>query len=158
MPSPPPVEERVPPPLLLQLGNPVVRRVLHSPFHRILSKHLVVLTVTGRKSGREYAIPIGRHQHGSVLTVAARGRWRFNLRGGANVRIRIDGREHAAYGELEEDPEQVAKAYLALLQRSGTRGASQLGLKLNVDRLPTVDELKPAVAGRGFARFTLTDA
>jgi hypothetical protein len=117
----------------------------------------MLLTVTGRKSGRAYTVPVGRHQEGGALTVGARGTWRLNLRGGAAVRVRIDGREHHAHADLREDPDDVAATYLDLLRRKGVRGARDLGLKLNVDRLPTVDELKPAVAGRGFVRIELSD-
>jgi F420H(2)-dependent quinone reductase len=155
--SRPPVEERIPPARLLRIVNPILRGLLRSPLHRLLSKQVVLLTVTGRKSGRAYTIPVGRHLEGGTLTVAARGTWRVNLRGGAQVLVTIDGREHSAHAELQEDPDQVAAAYLDLLRRNGTRGARQLGLKLNVDRLPTIEELKPAVAGRGFARISLDD-
>ena len=71
--------------------------------------------------------------------------------------VTVDGREHSAHAELQEDPDEVAGAYLGLLRRRGIRSASQLGLKLNVDRMPTVEELKPAVSGRGFARIELSD-
>ena len=155
--SRPPVEERIPPALLLRIGNPIVRGVLRSPLHRLLSGHVVLLTVTGRRSGRTYTVPVGRHFEDGALTVAARGTWRVNLRGGASVRVTIDGQEHSAHAELQEDPDEVAGAYLELLRRNGIRGAQQLGLKLNVDRLPTIEELKPAVAGRGFARIELSD-
>ena len=155
--SRPPVEERIPPALLLRIGNPIVRRVLRSPLHRLLSKHLVLVTVTGRRSGRTHTVPVGRHVEDGTLTVAAHGTWRVNLRGGAPLRLTIDGRERDAHAELQEDPDEVAGTYLDLLRRSGIRGASQLGLKLNVDRLPTIEELKPAVAGRGFARISLDD-
>jgi hypothetical protein len=151
----PPVEERLPPALLLKFGNPLVKAVLRSPFHRLLSKQAIVLTVTGRRSGREYEVPVGRHQSGDTLTVLAEGQWRLNLRGGATVGVTVDGRHHTVETALEEDPEVVARAYLEQLQRVGLRRANRLGLKVHVDRMPTVDELKPAVAGHGIARITL---
>ena len=71
--SRPPVERNIPPAFLLRIGNPIVRAVLRSPLHRILSRHVVLLTVTGRKSGRAYTVPVGRHIENGVLTVAAHG-------------------------------------------------------------------------------------
>ena len=72
--------------------------------------------------------------------------------------IAQDGRERSGYAEYEEDPDAVAQAYRTLLERLGPGKARQLGLKLNVNRVPTVEELKPVVAAqRGIARVRLTD-
>jgi hypothetical protein len=153
----PPVESGIPPRAVLRLVNPIVRALLRSPLHRVVSKRLMLLTVKGRKSGRSYSIPVGRHQSDRMLVVSAAGGWRFNLRGGAAVRVTLDGRECEGHAELEEDPDNVARAYKALLDELGAGEARQLGLKLNVDRLPTAEEIKPVVAQRAIARIRLTD-
>ena len=49
----------VQPPLrLLRLGNPLVRGILRSRCHRLLSGALVVLEYEGRATGRRFAIPL----------------------------------------------------------------------------------------------------
>ena len=51
--------------------NPVVRLVLHSRLHRLLSGRLALVTVTGRRSGRRFTIPVGyRRVDGRVEIVA----------------------------------------------------------------------------------------
>jgi hypothetical protein len=40
--------------VLNRTANPVVRAVLSSPLHPLLSHALVLITVTGRRSGRRY--------------------------------------------------------------------------------------------------------
>lgn len=152
----PPVEERLPPATLLRIANPMVKALLRSPLHRVLDRQVVLLTVTGRRSGREYTVPVGRHQEGDTLVVLAEGTWRLNLRGGASVRVLADGRERTVHAELEEDPDVVASHYLAALERVGLRRANRLGLRVNLHRMPTVDEVKPAVAGHGIARIPLS--
>ena len=152
----PAVESGQPPALVIRLLNPVMRALLRSRLHRLLSKQFMLLMVTGRKTGRTYVIPVGRHESEEAITVYAAGTWRHNLRGGVPVRLVLDGRERAGYAELEEDPDRVAQAYKTRLDRLGLRNARQLGLKLNVDRSPTTDELKPAVAGRAIATIRLT--
>jgi hypothetical protein len=143
---------------VIRVVNPVIRVLLRSPAHGLLSKQLMLLKVTGRKSGRVYTIPVGRHELDGELVVSAAGAWRHNLRGGAPVRVIVDGRERGGYAELEEDPEQVAHVYKTLLDRVGIKKARQVGLKVNLDRLPTAEEVGPAVAQRGIARIRLTDA
>lgn len=117
----------------------------------------MLISVRGRKSGRVYSVPVGRHEHGGVLLVSADGHWRHNLRGGAPVTLTIDGRERAAYAELEEDADEVAAVFHTLLNRYGRIGRAVLGLRINVGRPPTCDEIRPAVARRAIARVELAD-
>ncbi len=155
--SKPPVEARVPPTLMVKIINPVFRRVLGSPLHGLMSKSLMVLHVTGRKSGRVYDVPVGRHEMDGQLLTYAGGRWRPNLRGGAHVRLTLDGRERAAYAVLEEDPDKVAEVFWKIVERLGHKSAQRAGLTVNVDRQPTLDEVREGTRGRALVLFTLTD-
>ena len=74
------------------------------------------------------------------------GRWRYKLRGGARVHLTLDGRERVGYAEVIDSPEEVVQIFKLPLDRLGPSGASQLGMKLNVKRLPTADEIRPVVA------------
>jgi pyridoxine 5'-phosphate synthase PdxJ len=73
------------------------------------------------------------------------------------VRLTLDGRERRGYAELEENPDRVAQAYKARLDRLGVANARQLGLRVNVGRSPTAEEIKPVVAERGIATIRLAD-
>ena len=153
----PAVEEGFPPKLVLRVLNPIVRLLLRSPLHRLMSKQYMLLSVAGRKTGRSYTIPVGRHYLDGDLLVGARGVWKANLRGGADVRVTIEGRERAGRAELDEDPDRTTEVYKRLLAQLGRRKASVLGLKVNVDREPTHEEMKAAVGNRAIARISLSD-
>jgi hypothetical protein len=75
--------------------NPVVRAVLRSPAHGLLSGHLALLTVTGRRSGRAFTFPVGYHRDGDRVTVGVdwpeRKRWWRNLSDAAPVEIWLAG-------------------------------------------------------------------
>lgn len=154
----PPVEDSRPPRMVLRVVNPVIRTLLRSPLHRPLSKQLMLLSVRGRRTGRTISVPVGRHASNGVLLVSVSGRWRHNLVGGAPVQVTLDGRERAGYAEVEKDPDRVAQIFKMLLDRVGLGSAGLLGLKLNIPRAPTVDEINPAVAGRWIARVRLVEA
>lgn len=156
-PQRPPVEDRTPPRPVLRIVNPLLRALLRSPLHRLLSARLMLISVRGRKTGRVYTVPVGRHESGGMFLVSAKGSWRHNLRGGASVTLTVDGRERAAYAELEEDADEVAAVFNTLLSRYGRTGPAMVGLRINVGRPPTTDEIKPAVARRAIARVRLTD-
>lgn len=154
----PPIEGVEPPEKLAELINPIVKALLLSPLHWLVGKHLLLLTFTGRKSGRTYQVVVGGHEVDGnlVVTTGTTGRkWRLNFRGGLPVLVTIEGRERHGRGELIEDPEEVARVHELLLERDGLKNARRLGLKVNVDRRPTREELKAVLVGRGVIRIEL---
>jgi deazaflavin-dependent oxidoreductase (nitroreductase family) len=76
--------------------NPVVAFVLRSPFHYPFSLGLMLLTVTGRRSGHRYTIPVGyqRRDEGILVLVskARRKRWWRNYMDPGPVELRVRGR------------------------------------------------------------------
>jgi len=81
--------------LLNRTVNPIVRTVLRSPAHPLLSGHLMLLTVTGRRTGRTFTFPVAYHEDGELLRLnldwPERKRWWRNLRGGAPVAVVLRG-------------------------------------------------------------------
>jgi len=75
--------------------NPLVAWVLRSPLHPLLSGGLVLLQVTGRRTGRRYWIPVGYQRDGDTLTVlvsrADRKQWWRNYRQAGPVELRLRG-------------------------------------------------------------------
>lgn len=154
--SRPAVEPALAPPAVIKVLNPVLRTVLCSPLHKVAST-LMVLHVRGRRTGRVYDVPVGRHTLDGQLLTSATGAWKVNLRGGADLEVTIDGRRRQAHAELEEDPERVAEIFDRLVRGLGPKRANRVALKINVDRAPTLEEMRVATAGRAIGRLTLTD-
>ena len=75
--------------------NPIVRGLLRSPAHGLVSRRLALLTVTGRRSGRTFTFPVGHDRDGDRVTIGVqypeRKRWWRNLVGGARVELRLAG-------------------------------------------------------------------
>lgn len=61
----------VPPKFLMAVANVFLRLILRSPLHAWMSSTLLLLTYTGRKSGKRYTIPIGYTRDGDVVTIFA---------------------------------------------------------------------------------------
>jgi deazaflavin-dependent oxidoreductase (nitroreductase family) len=87
--------------------NPLVRGVLRSPAHGLLSSHLALLTVTGRRSGRTYTFPVGYDRDGDRVTIGVdwpeRKRWWRNLRDAAPVEIWLAGVRRAGTAQAHGD-------------------------------------------------------
>lgn len=151
-----PVRAAAPPSGMFKVANVLMRALIRSPLHGAL-KGLLLLEMTGRRSGRRVRVPVGHHHVDGQHLVVTSGHWRHNLRGGAPVAAWTDGRRRTGRAELIEDPDEVARLYGAILAQVGLRNARQLGLRATGDRLPTFDELKTALPGHAAVRLLLDD-
>ena len=83
--------------------NPLVRLVLRSPAHGLLSGHLALLSVTGRRSGRTFTFPVGYDRDGDRVTIGVdwpeRKRWWRNLLEPAPVEIWLAGVRRTGTGQ-----------------------------------------------------------
>ena len=50
-------------------ANPIIRLVLRSPLHGLFSGSLALITYRGRKSGKEYTIPVQYVQGGEKVYI-----------------------------------------------------------------------------------------
>jgi hypothetical protein len=93
--------------VLNRVVNPVMRGVLRSPAHGLLSSRLALLTVTGRRSGRTFTFPVGYRKDGDRVTIGVaspeRKRWWRNLVDAAPVEIWLAGVRRAGTGQVRGD-------------------------------------------------------
>ena len=102
---------KIPEPLFA-LINPVVRSLLRSRMHGPWSKSLLLITFTGRKSGRVFTTPVRYVREGETIRcfTSSENQWGRNLRGGADVILRITGQEASYHATvIENDPEETRK-------------------------------------------------
>src|SRR5574342_274463 len=90
--------------------NPMMIWLLKSPLHGVISKGVMLVTVTGRKSGKSISTPTNYLRDRNTLWVISwRDRkWWRNLRGGAQVRVLLSGRSVEGRGQMIEEEEAVA--------------------------------------------------
>jgi deazaflavin-dependent oxidoreductase (nitroreductase family) len=94
--------------------NVPMRALLSLPFATPLSRRLMLVHLTGRKTGRHYRQPVSYVRDGDTLLTPGGGRWTRNLTEGEPVRVRFRGRNVTAYPTLERDPAEVDRL-LALM-------------------------------------------
>lgn len=90
-------------------GNDFMAWVLRSPFHGMLSNGTLLITVTGRKTGKTYTTPVGYYEEdGYLWIITSRDRtWWRNLQGGAQVGLLLKRKPVAGYAETETDEKAV---------------------------------------------------
>ena len=121
-----------------RIVNPLARRVVASPLGRWTGP-VLLLRFTGRRTGRDYVVPVvGHHLDGSVhvFTDAA---WALNFAGGRAVTVVGRGRQRAAVGHLVEDPAGTAAALRRVLGE--VPSPRRLGLHIDAGHHPTDGEL-----------------
>ncbi|MBL8147223.1 MAG: nitroreductase family deazaflavin-dependent oxidoreductase [Anaerolineae bacterium] len=82
-------------PTMRKILNPIMRWLLHTPLHFLISGWCMLITVRGRKSGRLYTTPVYYRRSGDRIRFLS-GRtmkWVRNLEGGAPVSLRLRGRD-----------------------------------------------------------------
>ncbi len=106
---------------------------------------LLLLHLTGRKTGRAIDVPVAYASVGERLLVLTTSGWRVNLRGRPDVEVTLRGRRVGARAELVEDPDAVAQVYGARIADVGhAKAGRRMGIRINVDRMPTHEELVEA--------------
>ncbi|MPZ52039.1 MAG: hypothetical protein GEU79_04775 [Acidimicrobiia bacterium] len=141
--DPPAVEPMPLPKWLLRVMNPVMRWLAKKKWG---PAEIAVLAFTGVKSGRSYEIPVGILHLDEGVGVLTRGKWRHNFRGGHPVTVTAGGRTRETVGTLVTDPAEVADELHRGIRRHGyQRAGRRMGLKVNVDHEPSLDELTDAV-------------
>jgi len=96
--------------------NPLVTAILRSPLHWILSPGLMLITVTGRRSGRRYTIPVGYQRDEDVLTIlvseAPKKQWWRNFHDPREVEVTVKGKALSGNAKLVDpgSPEFKARA------------------------------------------------
>ena len=124
--------------------NSAMKFVLRSPAHGMVSKTVLLITFTGRKSGKTYSTPVDYSQDGDQVTIFTHADWWKNLRGGAPVTLRIQGRELQGLAEpVAEDKGAVAAGLMAHLRKVPS-DAKYYDVTLDNHKNPRAEEVEKA--------------
>ena len=137
------------------LTNQVPAAILFSPLHRLLSSKRLVLTFTGRRSGKRYATPVNYLQRGREVLITTDSSWWHNLDGGAPVQLQLRGRKLRATAEAVRDPSLVAEALTAIVRDHPPYGR-WAHVRVGADGTPDPADVRAEVArGRVLVRVQL---
>lgn len=147
-----------PPQVLLNVVNPVLRVALRTPLGSALTQ-LMVVSFTGRKTGRRFSVPVSAHHLDGDLYVILEAKWKHNFRGGALADVLHNGRTTRMHGELITEPNAVADIVHRVATSYGAKKAQQMmGLKFRGAAVPSKEEFAEAATQLGVAAIRLTPA
>lgn len=130
--------------LLRGNANRLLKLLLRSPLHRPLSKGLLLISFTGRKSGKTYTTPISYLRDGDdiILFTNRERKWWRNLQGGAPVTLWVQGEKFSGVATpMPTEPEALARSQrspfrrvFALLNPRKAAQAAQTRVMIRVER------------------------
>jgi deazaflavin-dependent oxidoreductase (nitroreductase family) len=129
--------------------NPFMIWLIRSPLHQLLSKNFMILSYTGHKSGKSYQVPVNYTRQGDdLVTFSYRERtWWRNLRGGASVMLRLEGKDVSATSRVTEDVPEVVEALTTYLSQT-PQMARYFQVSLDSSGVPSTEDIKKTAAER----------
>ncbi len=141
----------------MKIVEVTLKAILRSPLHHVLSKSLMIVRYTGRRTGRPITLVVQYVEaDGYVWAWPARAEtktWWRNFRGGHPAEVVVRGEEKPAVGEaIVDEPEAIADVITLYLERY-PRTAKVLGL--GPDQWTDRSALVRAAADQVVVRFKL---
>jgi deazaflavin-dependent oxidoreductase (nitroreductase family) len=124
--------------------NSFMKFVLRSPAHGMVSKSVLLISFTGRKSGKTYTTPVSYSQAGDQVYIFTHATWWKNLRDGAPVTLRIQGRDLQGVVEPVAENKQAVASGLAEHLRHVRSDAPYYGVTFDTQQNPRPDEVEKA--------------
>ncbi len=132
--------------LIYRVINPIVKTILKSPAHGVLSHNTLLLRYQGRKSGQRYELPISYARSGDQIFgfTARKNRWWLNLQGGVAIELLLAGDWVFAHAQVETHDLETITSALAVFLLAVPRDAKPSGVRLAADGSPDASDLKAA--------------
>jgi hypothetical protein len=130
---------------LLNLWNPVMKRLLRSPLHWPWSRWFTVVEWTGRRSGRRYSTPVAYLVRGAEMWVTTGDSWWKNLPSNPLTHVWLEGRQVAGDATVVTDPHDSVQLHTTMFEAKpffarlaglpGKPGESQIATAVNAGRM-----------------------
>ena len=145
--------------MVLRAVNPILRYLLRTPVAGTARQQMMVVSFSGRKTGRRYSIPLSAHQIDNALYAMTSAPWKRNFRDGAAADVLHNGKTTSMRGELIRDRAVTADLYRRCPESYGAKRAQRMmALKFRDQRVPTLEEFTEAVDREHLVAIRLTPA
>ncbi len=136
-----------PPPRFLEerIANPLLRRLLRSRLHRLVSDRLLLFSYVGRQSGTRYSMPVAYETQGGQLVVTTLRRhssWWKNFRDPYPCTVWLRGYAYEAHARATVQTDAVLDWVRWFLDRHPFFGTRLLGVRVAGRGQPSTDQIR----------------
>jgi hypothetical protein len=142
---------------LFKILNPIMKAILKSPFHSIVSNRIMIITFKGRKTGKEYSTPVSYFEEGRLVICFTHGKWWMNIGDGADVNVRIRDTVFEGYGIAIPDDVNQKSENMAKLLKAVPSDAGFYNVKFNENGEPDKDDISRAISDSVMIRIDIRD-
>jgi deazaflavin-dependent oxidoreductase (nitroreductase family) len=129
-----------------KMANSIVRTLLRTPgVSSGIGKRLLLVNVTGRKTGKKYSVPVAYTRNEGALLVGTPFAWARNMRTGEPVEVVLQGKRRQADVQVISDEDGVVAAY-DVICRDNRQFAKFNNIGRGPDGTPNADDLHAAFA------------
>ncbi len=138
-------------------GNDFMAWVLRSPLHGMLSNGMMLITITGRKTGKTYTTPVGYYmEDGTMWVITSRERtWWKNLQGGAKVDLLLKRKPVTGIADVDLDEKSVEVRMVEYL-RHVPQAAKPMKIRME-DGKPNQEDISTTAKDRLFVKIKVND-
>lgn len=126
--------------------NRFMKFILRSPFHGLVSKSILLITFTGRKSGKTYTTPVSYSQQGNQVIIFTHADWWKNLSNHAPVTLQLRGKAVRGFAETVSKDKSAIAAGLSRHLQVVRSDARYYGVTFDEQGLPRVEEIEKAAS------------
>ena len=133
-------------------GNDFVTLFLRTPL-RLFLGNTMLITVTGRKTGKRYSTPVNYYREGDLLWVISnRDRtWWRNVKNGADVWLLLNGKNVNAFAQAELNETDVEKRLIEYIHQI-PMAAKPMGIRMEY-KMPNAEDVARVARDRLFIRI-----
>ncbi len=142
-------------PVFYRVLNPIMKSLLKSPFHSVVSGKIMILTFTGRRSGKQYSTPVSYFRENGTVYCFTHGGWWRNIKDDADVTLRIQGVDYRGHADAITEDNARKSNILARMLRGNPTEASIYHVSLDADGEPDKDDVDKAAVDAVMIRTAL---
>lgn len=134
------------PEFIFPIINFVVKTILYSPLHSVVSSSLMIVYFNGRKSGKQFSTPVRYIRAGDQIQclTAKSNRWWKNIKDESDIELLVQGNKSLYRARvITDDPARIKDAIKSVLDQFPS-DAPYYEISMQADRTPNEDDLEQA--------------
>ncbi len=141
--------------ILFSILNPIMQLILRSPFHKMVSGQIMIISFKGAKSGKAYSTPVSYSRDNGNVYVFTHSKWWKNFRNGGEVKLRLAGQDVTGTATAISDDQERKTTALYQHIKAVPNDARFYGVTLDTDGQPDMEQVEKAAAEAVMIQITI---